>query len=130
MRAILMVVFGGALLCGCDDKDEQADTAEDTAVVGLPISCYDLTPELCADESTCAVIGGRTTQTTDEGICVDYSTETTGLGCMDAGDGCGAAETLAASPDDPETCWLFPTTCLPEGWTPCAAETWQECPQE
>ena len=32
---------------------------------------------------------------------------------------CGDAETPGAPPDDPDSCYLFPNTCLPPGWTGC-----------
>jgi hypothetical protein len=61
------------------------------------------------------------------GICVDFSASPVALGCDVADMGCGAAETLAASPDDPSTCWWFPSTCVPAGWGGCASSEYGEC---
>ena len=83
--------------------------------------CSELHAAACVDSESCAPILGAPAAE----ICAeDYASwMTVHAGCMDAGVGCGAAETCA---QDPATgiSLVFPSTCLPDGWTYVA---WEDC---
>ena len=109
-----------ALLTGCADKDED-DTSSAEA-------CEDVAPESCDDTDGCTSLGARPTVETETGWCVDYTADKVLLGCMSADYGCGAAETPATTADAPDSClWVFPSTCLPEGYIACPKSSLPEC---
>lgn len=90
-------------------------------------SCATVAPEDCADTPGCAAISGR--PVADDGAggsCVDYSVESVPLGCMSADLGCGSAITNAS--DAEGNMYVFPSTCLPEGFAETVVTTPPDCP--
>lgn len=74
-------------------------------------SCDGIGPEECGDYSHCATITGF----------APGSEEREDVGCMyTEGDpeelGCPAAETCAHDPEEPDTCWVITSLCIPDGW--------------
>lgn len=128
MRRLASLVILAAL-SGCDDEDlkdtgdappdDETGTPDDTDDSGTAPACADLAPDACATRADCGVIDGRPMHKQDGAWCVDHDEASQPLGCMEAEDGCGDAETIASSPDAPETCWWFSSTCIPTGWTVC-----------
>ncbi len=112
------------LLLACGGSDPKAVDSASTSDTGI---CWVTSPADCAG-ADCSTILGREVRDDAGQPCVDFGTDPTPLGCMPSGGGCLAVETLAAPPDDPDTCWWF-GGCLPEGWVVCSDfETWEECP--
>lgn len=139
MRTALPAL-AAVLLLGCGDKaetgtspDDTAQTAEtgDTDETGEPLpDCPEVPAEACSDRPDCISADGRPTQTTEEGTCVEYSTEATAHGCLSKKGGCGDIPVLAA-PEAGAECWWFPNTCIPQGWVKCGSyDKWEECPPE
>jgi hypothetical protein len=137
MRTRWMLLLGAALAVACGDKDEddegdETGAADDTGGgaddTGASGDCAARPPDACEDDARCASIDGRPLEDDGAGgACVDFSRPGQPLGCMSADGGCGDAETLAASAAEPDTCWWFPSTCLPAGWTGCAWRDYGEC---
>ena len=137
-----MLLLAAALLSACDEKDSAAqatDTTEETGSpdetgspgeTGVPHAvCADIPVDDCGSTPNCQTIDALPAQATKDGYCVEYTAKRVAVGCHDADSGCGDLPTLAASPDDPSTCWWFGNTCIPEGWSACADfDKWEECP--
>ena len=84
-------------------------------------SCSTLDAEECAASPTCTSIGGMMMQSTEDGdFCIDWEGEAATLGCKDTGP-CEDAETYARPEDNPDVCWFFADTCIPEGWVSCSS---------
>ena len=50
------------------------------------------------------------------------------VGCKDSEIMCGQAITYAASPDAPDTCFMFADACIPDGWLSCSdLNNYSEC---
>jgi hypothetical protein len=108
---------------GDADTDTDSDTDD-------PVVCQDLTPLDCKERSDCVVIQAKALSLDCSGeSCLDWDTPSEDKGCMDAEGGCGDAETIAASPQDPSECWWFSSTCIPGGWTVCDTQWVDECPE-
>ncbi len=90
--------------------------------------CVDFFPSECAQETACAIVEGFVVTESEGSVCVDYTGDTLGLACDVADRSCLAIETLAASADDPTDCYLFPDSCIPDGWGDC--EEVSEVPPE
>jgi len=59
--------------------------------------------------------------------CVDESSfNTIYAGCIDADVGCAEVETCGQEPFGRQRLW-FPSSCLPEGWTPCSCDVPAQC---
>jgi len=83
---------------------------------GAPTECAALGAMECQANEACMPLGGGKLNLMK--MCVGKPMF---VGCVDAG-GCGDALTYACAPNtDPPEPWLFPSTCLPEGWEPCDA---------
>lgn len=113
-RALVLILAAGASLA----TSKAPDTGFDSADV---FDCATTAPEECV-AAGCVAIEGRLI---DEG-CVDYTESGEALGCM-AVAACTAVELAASSPDDPDTCYVFPSGCLPDGWTECVDAEYGEC---
>ena len=104
MTLRLTIFFAASLAAaGCNDG-------------ASPEDCADLDEAACEASEDCAPIRGAPA---DEVCAGDYSNWVTLYGgCMDGDVGCGDAETCGLNPATGEE-WIFPSTCLPEGWTSC-----------
>lgn len=153
LLAAALVVGGFSISTGCKPETYQPDEDEDdgggsggpggggddTGGSGSGTGgtdsgtseCADLAPPQCAGTPECQVIAGRPLIPFGAGYCYPTDGEPMALGCMGAGEGCGDAETIAASPEDPSRCFFFSSTCIPEGWSVCGdiGEV-VECPPE
>lgn len=153
LLAAALVVGGFSLSTGCKPETYQPDEDEDdgggsggpgsgtggddTAGTGTGGSdsgtgeCAEMPPPQCASTPECQVIAGRPLIPLSGGFCYPTEDEPLPLGCMDAGEGCGDAETIASSPEDPSRCFWFSSTCIPEGWSVCGdVGEVVECPPE
>ena len=81
--------------------------------------CIELFPSECAQQSSCTVVEGFVVAGDVGSECIDYTGDTVGVGCDAQGRECLAVETIAAAPDDPEACFLFTDSCIPDGWLAC-----------
>ena len=79
--------------------------------------CVDLPPELCEQANGCVVILGAPAAEICAGDYTNWMSEA--VGCMPVGDGCFEAETCGQAPNG--ALLVFPTSCLPKGWTPSEA---------
>jgi hypothetical protein len=103
----------GCNTCVCDAEGNWACTEQACA-------CADLDVDACAGNDSCTTIDGIVAIDDGRGgLCIPEALVATPLGCMDAGRGCGDAETYAAPAEDPTACVLFPSTCIPQGWSTC-----------
>jgi hypothetical protein len=92
------------------------------------VVCSELSGDACAMHRECETIMGRTLNQRVDGPCVDFARQPESIGCMVAELECGEEITLGATPEDPERCTWFPSTCLPRGWSTCKARLVPECP--
>ena len=113
-RALVLIIAASASLA----TSKASETGIDSGDV---FECATTAPAECA-AAGCVAIEGRVI---DEG-CVDYTEDGEALGCMDVA-ACTAVESAASSPDDPDTCYVFPSGCLPAGWTECVDAEYGEC---
>lgn len=92
------------------------DGTTSDGTTGAASECAALNAMECQADAACMPLGGGKLNL--QKMCVSKPMF---LGCVDAG-GCGDALTYACAPNtDPPEPWLFPSTCLPEGWEPCDA---------
>lgn len=93
------------------------DTEGTTAgTTGAPVDCAMLGPKQCMADEACMPLGGGKLNL--EKMCVQKQMF---LGCVEAG-ACGDALTYGCdSMVDPPEPFLFPSTCLPDGWEVCEA---------
>lgn len=146
MRAWRILVAGVVLVAACGDEPgpDPGGGGSDSGATGVggdpggggaggdsggqPAACGSLSVAGCGSRPDCSNIDGRPMLDDGAGgLCVDFDQPQSPLGCMPADMGCGDAETLAASADDPSTCWWFPSTCVPAGWSGCAISEYGEC---
>ena len=92
---------------------ETTDTAETTEV-----TCAQTPLDECSNDPQCElVVGSPIVENASGEYCVDNSVQEA-QACADAG--CSADPTITiAHPPDSEECWMFPSGCLPEGWSYC-----------
>ena len=95
---------------------EPVDTEGTTAgtTTGDPLDCAALGPKQCMETEACMPLGGGKLNL--EKMCVQKPMF---LGCVEAG-ACGDALTYACD-GDMNAPYLFPSTCLPDGWAVCEA---------
>lgn len=94
---------------------------------GSTAPCEAVDPADCAATAGCAPISGRAVSDDGAGgACVDYAVESVPLGCMSADLGCGSAITNAEDADG--DLYVFPSTCLPEGFVEVSVATPPDCP--
>lgn len=86
---------------------------------GFGKSCGELDEAACKASKSCAPM----TAWTPAASCNNEAITPVYKGCMSNELGCGDAETCAADPTTGEL-WVFPSTCLPKGWT---AKSWEAC---
>jgi hypothetical protein len=99
------------------DVDADADTDTDTHTGGLSDGCEMFGENDCSLDPDCVVVYGYPiVDDTGAEACVDRSAGSTFLGCVSGLAGCGDYPTTAG---DGFTCWWFPNTCVPDGWTWC-----------
>lgn len=114
------------IIFACGDKT--TDTSTDTAQVSEPDHAYHGCPgqaqEQCDDFSHCTSIFASTTSFNEQEQCWS-SGDSEYVGCRDNSD-CGEAITFAQSPED-QVCYVFMSTCIPEGWEECSDLYEQEC---
>ena len=93
---------------------EISDTASSTDVV-----CAQLSLDECANYDQCELVSGSPIITNSSGEeCLDSSVQED-KACVDYGCSAEPSLTVAHPPED-EQCWLFPSGCLPDGWTTCS----------
>jgi hypothetical protein len=115
------------------DTDADADTDTDTDDTGTgPLACGDLDIKSCSSRKDCAVMGASPILTDAKGrFCVDYKTRDA-VGCVDAGLICLSINTWGSPPSDPTNCYLFGSSCQPDGWVdsckPPEQMTMDACP--
>ena len=98
------------------ETTETTDTAENTETT--EVICAQTPLDECASYDQCElVVGSPIVENTDGEYCIDYSVQEA-QACADYG--CSADPTITiAHPPDSEECWVFPSGCLPEGWSYC-----------
>ncbi len=88
-------------------------------IPGCKIDCAGQNLDECSRSDECSVI--RAGRITSE--CVEAPTA---AGCTDRERQiCGDALTVARDQTGAE--WQFPSTCIPEGWTPVRRDAYPEC---
>ena len=81
--------------------------------------CAKLDETKCKVSPSCAPLSAWA----PEASCKNEPATPVFQGCMSGEAGCGDAETCAIEPSTGKL-WMFPSTCLPEGWK---AQTWEAC---
>ena len=98
------------------DGTTTGGTTTTDGTTGEPVVCDGLPAMACMADDACMPLGGGKLNL--QKMCVSKPMF---LGCVDAG-ACGGALTYACeSAVEPPEPYLFPSTCLPEGWEPCEA---------
>jgi hypothetical protein len=109
---ILSFVALGLLVIGC--QDEQNDS-ENAGGAGNQETCADLAQAECEASDVCTSFWAYEYE---DGTFESKPDSKTFVACRDAGpddDLCGDALTCGYETEG--ACWMFPTNCLPEGWT-------------
>ena len=107
MRWILVFLF--ACQNGAPALMDTADPPPSDPAVS---ACAGVPEAACGELPDCAPVMG-----TPCGSTLQFA------GCATAPGGvltCSDAESGGSSPDLPGECWLFPNTCLPDGWSGCS----------
>ena len=114
---VLLLVMGMAT---CRDAEDES----------LAVTCQELSEEECEAADGCTNLEGWPVPD----ACV-VAQDTPGaplarfVACVSGDIVCGAAFTWAAPPTDPTEAWLFPNTCVPDGWVdPEGLGCVPECP--
>ena len=108
------------------DTDSDTDTNQDTSSVE---DCSELSIADCTTADECTVITSSQVAYDERNECYAWANSVERVGCMAADMGCGAAFTYAAAPDNPDQCYGFTNTCIPEGWIDCQQVNIGECNQ-
>ena len=120
---------------GETDSDTYTDTvtstytdtnSEDTSSGG-EADCATLSADECSTAASCFTITGTPVEYDDRDECYSWTNSVAEVGCMDADMGCGAAFTYATDPANPEQCYGFTNTCIPDGWVSCSGSNSVEC---
>ena len=121
----LLVLF---MLACSDSKTDSAEAAEDSSAVDSAENTDSATPQTvrcaqipldeCASYEQCELVVGSPVVENEMGeYCIDNDTQEA-QACADYG--CSADPSITiAHPPDSEECWMFPSGCLPEGWSYC-----------
>lgn len=110
MRDRFRALVLAALAMGCTLESQETDAP-----------CIDLFPSECSLRSDCDEVAGRPLGRSSAGApCVETLGDPVARGCAGAGADCVDGEILAAPPEDPDECWWFADSCVPDGWMPCA----------
>lgn len=118
LRAVAICVSLGVASCGsAPDGEDPAggDHPGGEKAIEETEACASRPLETCADDAGCLVL---TAMNYDVANSCRYRSEP--VACAEAGPGCGDALTYATDPTG--RTWLFPDTCIPEGW-----QAFQEC---
>ena len=115
------------------DTDSDSDTDTDSDTDADPEPCGTLSVEACETRKDCWTLAAWPVQDDGSGgYCIDYEVRED-VGCEQKDIGCGDAPTWAAPPEDPSDCYMFGSTCQPDGWVACKdpAVKWakEECPE-
>lgn len=119
---ILSFIVFGVLATSC--LSEQNGN-EDAGGAPNQEACADLAQPACEDSEVCEPFSAYEYV---DGTFESKPNTRTYMGCRDAGpddDLCGDALTCAYETEG--ACWMFPSTCLPEGWTSLNCTT--PCPE-
>ena len=106
------------------DPDPDSDTNQDTSSVE---DCTELSVADCATADECTVITSSQVAYDERNECYAWANSVERVGCMAADMACGAAFTYAAAPENPDQCYGFTNTCIPEGWIDCQQVNIGEC---
>lgn len=124
LSTILSVLAFGLLTTACQSEQ---NGNEDAGGAGNQEACADLAEAECEESDVCEPFSAY--EYVDGTFESDPDTKTF-MGCRDArpdDDHCGDALTCAYETEGEGACWMFPSTCLPEGWT--SLNCTQACPR-
>ncbi len=109
------------LAAACSLGGDDGETVTDCSVLSI---------DACAASEACFLVQSQPLVRPKTGgeLCVDFAHDPVPQACMDADLACTQAETYAAPPEDPSTCWWFPNGCIPDGWVPCDLGALEACP--
>ena len=121
-----MFIFAIFFACG----NKVADTS-DTSTVSEPEHAYHGCPgqaqQQCDDFSHCTSIFAHEKTPNEEEECwILGESEYVGCGSESLMSACGDAITFAQSSEE-QVCYVFMSTCIPEGWEECTDIYEQEC---
>lgn len=105
---------GGQSACASDADASPLCREEQSRI------CGQLNPGRCEDHAFCQSLRGRRILERDL-TCVTTEIQDVGCGLL----GCGSLYTVARDPSG--GLWLFPTTCIPPGWTAVDSGVPEEC---
>lgn len=120
MQRILLMIVLGLSMAACQSESEDADDAENQE------TCADLTEAECETSKVCTPSWAYEYE---DGTFESKPDSLTFIACRDAGpnDGpCGDALNCAYEAETEGACWMFSSTCLPEGWI--SLNCTQPCP--
>lgn len=109
------------------DTSTNTDTASEDTDTNEATDCATLSVDECSTVASCFTITGTPVEYDDREECYNWTNTVANVGCMDADMGCGAAFTYASDPVNPEQCYGFSNTCIPEGWVSCDGANSVEC---
>jgi hypothetical protein len=100
---------------GDDDEGQDAETSAEEST-GSPVDCAPLDEDACeaAGGACMSLVGAELVHENGPFWCIG---DEQFAGCVTSSD-CGRAETVACE-DGGDGTWIFPSTCLPNGWSAC-----------
>jgi hypothetical protein len=110
-----MILLSLTFLVSCSDSNK----SDDSGTNPTSTTCGTLTLEECGSQAECYTITAQQMMGTNSGnFCIDWEAEMEGVGCT-ANLSAMTVEVFAGPPTDPESCWYFRDSNIPEGWVDC-----------